>query len=75
MKKPVRIIFKIILTITVIIGVVDTAYNAILIYNTPATSFPWTTALYFPGIIYLIIFALEVIIYTILKKIFSSRNL
>lgn len=57
-------------TIILAISIIHITITAISIHNNPSTSFPWWTAFYFPGIIYLIPFtgSLLVFLYFLIKE-------
>lgn len=47
-------IFLILLVAVCVIGVIHVVYDAVALANNTATSFPWWTALYLPGLLYLL---------------------
>ena len=53
-----------------IISIINVAYTAISIYNNPTTSFPWTTAFNFPGVIYIVPLILSLCVHLYLMRQF-----
>lgn len=47
-------IFLILLVAVCVIGVIHVVCDAVALANNTATSFPWWTALYLPGLLYLL---------------------